>query len=363
MYIKPTKFVAKLRPYIVTPQEPWLCKYNSDILKLDWNEGTSPPDFIKKIISRLIHKDEYWSWYPDYNAQKLHSTLSKDLDLSEMKILSFPGSDVALETICRAFISPNDQVFVVLPSYSNFITFGNSCGASISSINIDKPYEFDPENIIKNVLKIKPKILYLVSPNNPCGYVIEREIISDICKAVPNTLVICDQAYVEFSPESELTSLVNDFENLLITRTFSKAYSLAGIRIGYLLGSHKLLKEIAKIRNGKNISMLSQEIAIECIKQKRWLTDRVSQVSKGKELFYKSFKEINYKFYKSHANFVLFEPDDPVQLLAKLKTKKVFIRDQIKATSGGLRVTVSDMKTNIKFIEKLLEVIKNNDVF
>ena len=145
-----------------------LSKTNKDFLKLDWNEGSDPPYFVKNIINNLIQIPKYLSWYPDYNSQKLCNALSKKLNISELQILTFPGSDVALETVCRTFISQGDNVFVVLPSYSNFLTFAESCGCHLETIILKKPYTFSAQDLIVKAKKNKPKILYLVSPNNPC---------------------------------------------------------------------------------------------------------------------------------------------------------------------------------------------------
>lgn len=357
MIIQPNQFIKELEPYKVTPQEPWLSDRDSEMLKLDWNEGSEPPFFLKKIVNKLLKKHKYWSWYSDYNSLKLNFQISKKLSLSELQLLTFPGSDVALETICRTFLSHKDQVYVLLPTYSNFLTFAASCGADINKIYLEKPYNFSAEYLIQRIPKNKAKIIYLVSPNNPCGYLIKESEIRKICEFFDNILIICDQAYLEFAPECDLKNLINVFDNLIITRTFSKAYSLAGIRIGYCLGQHILIKEISKIRNGKNVSMLSQEIALECLKNSKWLENRVEIVSKEKEHLYSEFQKLNIPFYKSNGNFVLFEPKNPHKVLLGLKAKGIFIRDQIKATNGGLRVTLTNKSSNRKFISTLKEII------
>ncbi len=357
MNIKPNKYIEKLKPYKVTPQEPWLSNVNKDFLKLDWNEGSNPPDFVKNIINDLVQIPKYLSWYPDYNSQKLCNSISKKLKISELQVLTFPGSDVALETVCRTFISQDDNVLAVLPSYSNFLTFAESCGCNLETTNLEKPYIFSAKDLIEKANTIKPKILYLVSPNNPCGYVIKDSEISLICDELKETLVICDQAYIEFSPLHDLSHLINEHSNLVITRTFSKAYSLAGIRIGYCISNHNIIKEISKIRNGKNVSMIAQEIALECLKNEEWLHKRINIVNKEKEKLYEEFAKLNIPFYKSMGNFILFEPNEPKKLITNLKARGIFIRDLIQATEGGLRVTIVDKEKNMKFIKNLKEVI------
>ncbi|WP_288235952.1 histidinol-phosphate transaminase [uncultured Prochlorococcus sp.] len=357
MEIRSNKFIQKLNAYKVTPQEPWLSESNIEILKLDWNEGSKPPDFLKSLILKLIHQDKYWSWYPDYNSQKLNNIIASSLCISGMQVLSFPGSDVALETICRTFVGPDEKVLVLTPSYSNFFTFAEACGSQVIKLNLEKPYTFSLKKFVKAAAKIKPKIIYLVSPNNPCGYSISREDLKAVCKTLENSLIICDQAYVEFTPKTDVSSLIQEFSNLIITRTFSKAYSLAGIRIGYCISNHSILKEISKIRNGKNVSMLSQEIASECLRNKSWLDKRVKMINDEKNYLYEQFNLLKIKYYISDGNFVLFEPNNPKKIISGLKARGIFIRDQINATNGGLRVTINDSDSNKKFIINLKEIL------
>ena len=360
MVIQPNQFIKKLEAYKVTPQEPWLSD-NDDFLKLDWNEGSEPPDFLKNLIIHLLKKPKYWSWYPDYNSQKLNLEISKRNSMSDLQHLTFPGSDVALDTICRTFISPGDSVYVLLPTYTNFFTFAESCGADINKIFLEKPYIFNADLLLSHIPANKAKLIYLVSPNNPCGYEISKQDLMKICRIYKNSLIICDQAYVEFSIKSDLKELINIFDNLIITRTFSKAYSLAGIRIGYCIGQHSLLKEIQKIRNGKNITMLSQEVALACLKNNNWLENRVLMIRNEKEILYSEFINLGITFYKSSGNFVLFEPKEPNQILSELKANGIFIRDQIKATKGGLRVTITSKSANRKFINILKKIYKKKN--
>ena len=139
--IKANKHIEKLNPYQITSQDPWLFTEKKDIQKLDWNEGNFIPNFLKKEISNLLQKDYIFNWYSDYTSYDLHKALSEHLGISMNSILSFPGSDVALETICRCFIEPDDYVLTPTPTYENFAVFAESCGAKIINHDLKSPYK------------------------------------------------------------------------------------------------------------------------------------------------------------------------------------------------------------------------------
>ena len=351
MAVQANDHIEDLRPYAITPQEPWKASVRDKIFKLDWNEGSISPPFMLRLAKELLSQHEFFTWYPDCSACDLHSEISKYLGLSEFEILTFPGSDTALETLCRVFLAPNDVVISIKPSYANFDVFALSCGANFFKHELRRPFTFELDSILDNCRKKKPKIIYLVSPNNPCGYTIPMYYLKTICTSFPETLVICDQAYVEFSPEADASKLVPEFDNFVVTRTFSKAYSLAGMRIGYVLGNHSILKNLGKIRNGKNITMLSQLLAVECIRNEAYLLDWVSEINEGKERLYSFFQHFEMPYYKSGGNFILFEPHNPTEFLAKYKENNIFVRDQRDETGSGIRVSVADRNSVTKFLE------------
>ena len=359
--IKPNQYIEILSPYKITSQDPWLIDDKKNIDKLDWNEGDFIPKIIQDKIKSLSKKSYLYKWYPDYSAYDLHEILAKYMSTTINNVLSFPGSDDALECICRCFLEPNDKVVIPVPTYDNFEVFAASCGANLINYEIKKPYSFNLSKFIDFTLKINPKIIYLVSPNNPCGYTIDPEDISIICKNFPDTLVICDQAYVEFALHSDCKHLVTKFNNLVIVRTFSKAFSLAGIRLGYVVSSHDILKVLSKIRNGKNISMMSQLLGISVIKNIDKYEPCISSIQKLRDLTYNKLLELGIIAYKSHGNFILFELNSAKSFLGELKENHVYLRDKIESTNGGLRITITNEKAVKKFIKLISEYIANKE--
>ena len=359
--IKINKYIKKLSPYKITSQDPWLIEDKKNVFKLDWNEGAFIPNIVKKRIKSLSKKYYLYNWYSDYSSFDLHAILAKYLDISINNVLSFPGSDNALESICRCFLDPRDKVVIPVPTYDNFEVFAESCGAKLIKYKIEKPYKFNLSKLLNFSLKYKPKIIYLATPNNPCGYFINPKDISIICKKFPKTLIICDQAYVEFAKYSDCKHLINKFHNIMIVRTFSKAFSLAGIRLGYVIANNNLLKVLSKIRNGKNISMMSQILGISVIENINKYDKWINSVNLLRNSTYNQLLKLKLTAYKSHGNFILFEINSSKFFLSYLKENYVYLRDKVKSTDGGIRLTITDKKSVKKFIELITNYIAKEE--
>tara|TARA_Y200000002_G_scaffold378564_1_gene386171 strand:+ start:192 stop:1301 length:1110 start_codon:yes stop_codon:yes gene_type:complete len=359
--IKINRYIEKLKPYKITSQDPWLFNKKDHIEKLDWNEGNYIPDFLKKEISHILKKNYIFNWYSDYTSYDLHKSLAKYIGISINNILSFPGSDSALETICRCFIEPEDNVLIPTPTYENFTVFAESCGAKVINHELKSPYIFDINNIRDKIKEIKPKVVYLSSPNNPCGYIISPDNISKMCGEFQNVLFICDHAYIEFCLDFDCTKLTQIHNNLIIVRTFSKALSLAGIRLGYVISNNVNLQTLSKIRNGKNISMLSQLIGTSVInnidKYNKW----IEEIIKNRQMTFNELTSMGIRTYNSYGNFLLFEIKGATYFLGKIKKEQIYIRDKIISTNGGIRVTISSKSACNKFLRSVKDFIEDEE--
>ena len=359
--IKANKFIEQLKPYQITSQDPWLFNDKQNIEKLDWNEGSYVPNFLKKEIKNLLGKDYIFNWYSDYTSYDLHKVLSDYLNISINNILSFPGSDTALETICRCYIEPEDKVLIPIPTYENFSVFAESCGAEIIYYNVKKPYSFKINELSESIEKFKPKVIYLSTPNNPCGYIINPDEINDLCSKYQDILFICDHAYIEFCLEYDCTKLTKKNSNLIIVRTFSKALSLAGIRLGYVVSNNNNLQLLSKIRNGKNISMMSQLIGIYVIKNIDKYNNWIEEIKSNREFTYNTLTTMGLKTYISSGNFLLFEIKGAKYFLGHLKKEQIYIRDKISTTNGGIRVTITSKSACNKFLHEVKNFLEDKE--
>tara|TARA_B100000780_G_scaffold278361_1_gene251623 strand:- start:5854 stop:6933 length:1080 start_codon:yes stop_codon:yes gene_type:complete len=353
--IKPSKYVEKLNAYNITSQDVWADEAPKDILKLDWNEAPYDFPFYKDELQKISKERGILSWYPDYMTSKLSSKISDYLSIPETNLSIFPGSDVALETFSRAYLSPDDEVLVIAPTYENAFVFFLQTGAHIKFLDIPKPFQVDLSVISEEILLIKPKMVYLVNPNNPCGYSVKTEEIEDLVKQHPHTIFIIDEAYIEFSDVSSSKDLVRENENIAIFRTFSKAFGLAGIRLGFMIAPLSIINVVEKIRNGKNISMISQRLGVCALDNINKINIWIEDVKSSRDILSEWCKRNNIIFYPSHGNFLLFETKKPQELLLYLKSNGVYIRDRSKIIDSCVRITLGGKKET----DKLLSLLNN----
>ena len=254
---------------------------------------------------------------------------------------------------------------IVWPTYDNFRLTAEVCGAKVFYFNISDDFVFDANKFEEQIDKIEPSLVYICNPNNPTGTSYEVEYIEKLLVKYPQTLFLVDEAYWEFSGITA-KNLVLKHENILITRTMSKAFALANFRFGYLLASKKNIEYISTIRNPKNITTFAQEAVIGALSDVSYMLDYVAEVNKAKKSFIKDMVlwEKMLKPVEGCGNFVLitcrFEGLKKY-LIECLEKENIFVRnisqtDFIKKYCFRVTVgTVEQMKYVSKQIFCLLE--------
>lgn len=356
----PNPFVAKMQAYRIVPQEIWLGKNKKQVLKLDWNESTYLSPALHRKIVGLISDPEYIFWYPDVNCARVSAALSNYLSMTVPEILVFAGSDDALVAICATYLQAGDNVCVVNPSYDNFRIYVERLGAVYTPIYLEDPFRFDVDTFIEGInrLSIDPKMIYLVNPNNPIGYEIDVKDIETVLREFPAAVVIIDEAYVEFSKNSSC-QLIRKYPNLVVTRTFSKAFGLAGLRIGYTVSDIRNHAQIGKVRNGKNVTMLAQRAAVLLLESVRDINEHIRKVSEARDWFIQAMRAEGAVAYDSFANFVLLKVPHPQDVVLQLRRKNIYIRDRswLKQLENTVRITVG----NRKQMEQVFHAFKSMD--
>lgn len=347
------QFIKKLIPYVTTSQTPWHLSEGVSCAKLDWNEGTQVPSFLINKAKELVLDNRIYNWYPDVECLDLTQAIAKKLDVSFSKVLLYPGSDTALEDICRTFLDADDIVAQLVPTYGNFKVFVESCGGYCENFEMLEFSLISFNDFCDKIRQCSPKLIYLVSPNNPCGYSIPEAVLKSTLKEFKNSLFIVDQAYVEFNDSVDVTHLTNAFPNLIVTHTFSKAYGLAGFRLGYIVANPSILLSLNKIRNGKNISAFAQYLGLECLKYPEELNSWIDKVRSNRIRVSASFDKIGWRHLKSVGNFITFFPDDVEDFLRDCVSERVFIRNLSHVLSGGLRVTIGGRVQTDLFLKVL----------
>ena len=331
-------------------------------LKLDWNESTLPPSttVVNALVEALACEENLLNWYPELFSRDLRIRIAEYCNRKMEEILVTNGSDDALDLICKVFLDPGDEVVVPYPTYTHFVTYVQSRGAVLKKVETPDPFKPDIASIISNITS-GTKLIYIVNPNNPTGVLIPKKQISTLCTVAGNSIVLVDEAYFEFAGET-VVDLIDRHPNLIVTRTFSKAWALAGLRVGYLLTNLSLIDQLSRVINPKSVSTLAQIAAAAALSDRKYMDNYVAEVRNSKMMLLNFFKSKNIVAYDSSANYIMVQYPRLQLLLEEMEKENIFVRDRssFKNLPGFFRITLGDhIQTDdlINRIEKVLSRI------
>lgn len=297
--------------------------------------------------------------YPDPQQGKLKAILSEIKGISEKNILLGNGSDEVLDLIFRAFCEPNqDNIVILPPTYGMYEVLANLNAIAIKKVNLDTDFQPKVEEIL-NTADTNSKVLFICSPNNPSGNSFTSKAIETLVRQF-NGIVVIDEAYIDFSNEASWVSKLDQYPNLIVSQTLSKAYAMAGIRLGICYASTEIIKVLNTIKPPYNINELTQKKAIELLNIKDLATNQIADILKERSALISELNTISYisKIYPSDANFVLVKVDDANKRYNQLIEKGIVIRN--RTTQPGcentLRLTVGTPKENKILIDTLKSI-------
>ena len=318
---------------------------SSDWECFDWNESEFPPTNKVFEVMKSFYRYER---YPDITAKLLKSKLSDYVSLPVDFIEVYNGSDDALKDIITVFVDRETHVLSYQPSYTQVNTFITTNTENYMKVNIKNPlgeheYDFDYCKVAN--------VVYLVNPNNPTGKLLVVDEIEKLLKTYPDTLFIVDEAYYEFAKQS-CSHLVISHKNLIVTRTFSKAFGLASVRLGYCMGHPDTLSHLRKIRNGKAVNSLAQLCGVAALDDLDYLDSRIDEMNDAKKFFVDNLPH-EYYAVDSQTNFVLLKTPDSKKLLNKMKDNKILIRDRSSFDNleNCVRITIGSKKQIIRVLD------------
>ena len=338
-----------------------LFKGKQSKIKLSANESALGPS--PKAIKEYLKVSKNFKRYPDSDGTFLRNILSKKFKLNSDRIILGSGSDQIFELICKAFLKRGDEVIVPEYSFIIYRIYSKMCGAKII-YSKENNFTVSIENILKKVTS-RTKIVFLANPNNPTGTFITKKQITKLRKRLrSNILLVVDDAYFEYVKLQNYSSgldLFKKYKNVVITRTFSKIYGLAGLRIGWGYSSKNIIDALNKIKPPFNVGRPALFAASAAVRDGVWLNKEIKHVNKWNKIFFKEFEKMGINTNKTHANFVLLNFDK-----VKINSKKVF---NSLANSGilvrrmdpygiknSLRVTIGKNNENEKFISKMRNI-------
>lgn len=331
-----------------------------DIVKLASNENALGPS--PKALSAMQKALKESHLYPEGSCHYLLEALSKSLKLKTSQLIAGNGSNEIIELLARGFLSEGDEVISSEMSFLVYPILSQVCGASFKSVPM-KNYRYDLDKI-QNAITDRTRLIFIANPNNPTGTYLTEKEIDKFLEYVPDHLLVCfDEAYVDFVTARDfpkgLAERAVKNDRLIILRTFSKSYGLAGLRVGYGIASEKLVGYLHKIRQPFNVNIIAQAGAATAVSDKAFLRKTRTLVTTGRQYFYQEFKKLGLEYLPSEANFVLFNVRRPAQEVFDQLLKKGMIVRSMKAYGlpTWIRVTVGKRAENVLFIKLLKECL------
>ncbi|MBU0467726.1 MAG: histidinol-phosphate transaminase [Candidatus Omnitrophica bacterium] len=330
-----------------------------EVIKLASNENPYPPS--PKVLKAITQAAKEVNRYPDGDCFYLRSALAKRLKVNPRQLIFSNGSDELIVMAVRAFVDNGDEVIIAKPSFLIYEIASKIEGANIKNIPL-KDFSYDLDSMKKAVTK-KTKIIFLGNPDNPSGTYLKDQDVAKFLRGLrKDILVFFDEAYYEYVDEKDYVDslgLLKNYKNVIVTRTFSKMYGLAGLRIGYGIANLELVDILNRIREPFNVNSIAQVAALACLNENAYYKDIAKKVKDQREFLYKSFDRLGLEFKKSYTNFILINvKSDSTLVSQKLLKKGVIVRDMSSwGVKNFIRVSIGTQKENKKFIKVLGEIL------
>ena len=331
-----------------------------DYYRFDRNERTTlfTDDQFSSIISTLSPYDLVAYGELELFYKKICSWLGVNRD----NILLTSGSDAGIRAVYETYVSEGNEVITTLPNYAMFSAYAAMFGANEVQYFYDKNLSLDSHGLIKNISD-KTRLVIISNPGHT-GTIISIEDLTNIIKAAAkcDTLVLIDEAYYHFY-SGTVIGLINNFENIIISRTFSKAFGLPSIRIGLIIGNRKRINEVYKVKPVHEITGLAAKIGIYFLEHMEIVDQYVDNVNRGKEVLYSRLKNFNFNVLKSEANFIFFKPPknlNAVEIMSHLEENHILIKGPFEKPpfDNHLRITVGDEQQMNMFCDSIENFIK-----
>ena len=301
--------------------------------------------------------------YPDRSASKLREEIAKKYGLRSNQVFSANGSNEVIQTFLLTYGGSERSLMIFKPTYVMHSKIAMVTGTPVIEGQREKDFSLDVEATCDKILEDKPSLIFLCSPNNPTGLSEPMELPERILEILTTYkgILLIDEAYGQFA-ESNFLPLIAEDKPLVISRTFSKALGLAGLRLGYLLGPSWCIEEIGKVSLPYHLGTLTQEVGIKALKNSVSLENQVIDIIRERDRISESLKTLPLEVWPSETNFILFKPtnQDAKKIWEELISRSVLVRDfsMVDGLEGCLRVTMGTRSENDLFIEALEEILR-----
>ena len=330
---------------------------NRQGLRLDFNENTvgcSP-----RVLEKLRQLDfENLARYPEREPSE--AIVARYFGLDPAEVLLTNGTDEAIHVVCETYLEAKDEVLIVVPTFAMFEIYAATTGATVISIPAGRDFQFPVDEVLKRITPAT-RLIAVANPNNPTGTFVPPAHLVKIAKAAPQAALLVDEAYYHFCGET-LMGEAREQENLFVSRTFSKAYGMAGLRIGLLTGHRDQMSLLRRNSSPYNLNIAALACLPAALADQSYVDGYVGEVKQGRAALEKQLKARGIRYWPSRANFVLFYlGESNIAFINAMRSHGILVRDRSRdpGCAGCVRITLGSREHNQRLMESLSQVLAN----
>ena len=300
--------------------------------------------------------------YPDPLQTKIKRQIAEWNDVETGEIFIGNGSDEAIDLLFRIFCRPQkDNVLIMPPTYGMYEVSAEINDVAVKKVHLNAAYEIDFQTV-KKAFDENTKLIFICSPNNPTGNLLDRKAILNLIKSF-HGIVVVDEAYIHFSKQPSFVAEIKNFPNLVVLQTFSKAWGLAGLRVGMAFADKQIIRYFNQVKPPYNISQIAQETVVEALKNKAQVEETIAAIINERGKMIEKLQKFSFveKIYPTDANFVLVKTNNADLLYELLLEKKIIVRNRnnVELCEGCLRITIGTPDENEILMAALSELTTN----
>src|SRR5262249_28355373 len=327
---------------------------SSEDLRLDMNESTT--GCSPRVLAKMRSLDaRSLARYP--SREQGESLVANFLKLRPAEVLLTNGADEAIDLLCRAYLDADDELIIVVPAFTMYEIFAQGCGAKVVRVPADPGFAFPAAKILQAISPLT-RMVIITNPNNPTGAVAKREDILKVLAAAPDAAVLLDEAYFDFCGQTMMDQ-IGKISNLFVARTFSKAYGLAGLRLGVLAGDAAQIEMLRRVCEPFNVNLFAIECLAEALADQPFINAYVQQVKTTREWLRGELGSLGIKSWPSQANFLLCDFGAKKQeILQGLCSLGISLRDR-QDLKGCVRVSIGTQEEMERVLAALKQVLQD----
>jgi histidinol-phosphate aminotransferase len=327
---------------------------NREGLRLDFNENTA--GCSPRVLGRLRQLDaDTLARYPERESGE--QVVAAHLRVAMEELLLTNGTDEAIHLICETYLEAGDEALIVVPTFAMYEIYAAATGASVISIPAAADFQFPTELVLANISK-RTRFIAVANPNNPTGAFAGIRDLMRIGEAAPDAALLVDEAYFEFCGET-LAPKWRELPNLFVSRTFSKAYGMAGLRIGVLMGNQDQMRMLRRASSPYNLNSVALACLPDALADQQYVREYVSQALDGRGELENELSAWGIRFWPSRANFVLMHLGDKCKpFIGEMRERAILVRDRSSdyGCQDCVRITVGIREHNQRLLTSLREV-------